>query len=118
MLAGIFLLVTTNVMADSINGVGSLGIDPPITIGAGWYGFCFAGPGSPATPGCQNDGIGITGNLITFTALTNVLFQITDAFDHGDNFDVNINSGTLTFTTPAVAVSLGSITNPDLAFAD
>jgi hypothetical protein len=89
----------------------------PVTVDAGWYGFCFAGDGSPATAGCQNDGIDITGNTITFEAITPVLFKITDAFDYGDTFDVWINL-LLSFTTPTVAVGGGSVSNPDLAFAD
>jgi hypothetical protein len=111
-------LETTNLMADAINGFGPSASDSPITINAGWYGFCFEGPGSPATSGCQNDGVGVTGNPITFTTSVPVLFKITDAFDHGDTFDVNVNSGAITFTTPAVAVSDGDVSNPDLAFAD
>jgi hypothetical protein len=91
----------------------------PITVDAGWYGFCFGGAGSPATAGCQNEGIGTTGNTFTFTAASSVLFKITDAFQAGDTFDVFINSAVVTFTTPAVATDgAATVKNPDLAFAD
>ena len=89
----------------------------PIVVDAGWYGFCFAGVGSPATAGCQNDGVGVTGNTITFTALSSVVLKVTDAFVHGDEFDVNI-FGVGNFATSAVAAGGGTTTNPDLAYAD
>ena len=90
----------------------------PIVVGAGWYGFCFAGVGSPATAGCQNDATaGVTGNTITFTALSSVVLKVTDAFVHGDEFDVNI-FGVGNFATSAVAAGGGTTTNPDLAYAD
>lgn len=89
----------------------------PIGVDAGWYGFCFGGVGSPATAGCQNDGVGVSGNSTTFTALGPVDLKVTDAFDHGDQFDVFVNS-LLAFTTPAVGTSSGSVTDPDIAFAD
>jgi hypothetical protein len=89
-----------------------------ITVDAGWYGFCFGGPGSPAVAGCQNDGIGESGNPTTFTALGPVLFQITDAFNWGDTFDVWVD-GVLAFTTnPVAAPGGGGTSDPDLAFAD
>lgn len=90
----------------------------PITVDAGWYGFCFGDPGSPASAGCQNDGVGVTGNPTTFTAAVPVYFKITDAFNTGDSFDVNIDSGAIVFTTPSVAAVSGPVTDPDLAFAD
>jgi hypothetical protein len=89
----------------------------PINVDAGWYGFCFGGDGSAATAGCQNSGIGVSGNSTTFTTLVPVLFKITDAFDKGDQFEVYINS-VLTFTTPDVPVVGAAVSNPDLAFAD
>ena len=88
----------------------------PVVVDAGWYGFCFAGVGSPATAGCQNSGIGTAGNDITFTASTPVLFKITDAFVYGDAFTVVIDGNSL--TTPLVAGGGGSTQDPDLAFAD
>lgn len=101
-----------------LNGGGPAGIDPAITIDAGWYGFCFGASGSPATAGCQNEGVGVTGNDITFTAATNVLFKITDAFSTGDSFDVFIN-GPLAFTTPSVPTGgscIADAANPDQAY--
>jgi hypothetical protein len=89
----------------------------PITVDAGWYGFCFGGAGSAATAGCQNAGIGITGNSTTFNALGPVLFQITDAFNAGDTFDVWVD-GVFAFTTNAVASVLAGVSDPDAAFAD
>jgi len=89
----------------------------PIAVDAGWYGFCFGGAGSPATSGCQNSGVGVTGNSTTFNALAPVLFQITDAFNYGDTFDVWVD-GVFAFTTNAVASALGGVSDPDAAFAD
>lgn len=89
-----------------------------IVVDAGWYGFCFSGPGGPAVPGCQNSGIGVTGNDITFTATTNVLFKVTDAFDKGDTFTVDINPGALVFNTDSVPTASGTVSDPDTAFAD
>lgn len=89
----------------------------PISVDAGWYGFCFGSTGSLSTAGCQNEGVGAAGSPLSFTAVVPVLFQITDAFNAGDTFSVDINSGAYMFTTPSVpSLSLG-ITNPDLAFA-
>jgi hypothetical protein len=89
----------------------------PITPNAGWYGFCFAGVGSPATEGCQNEGIGVAGNTMTFTVAEPVTLKVTDAFSRGDQFDVFVNS-VLSFTTALVPAGEGSVSNPDLAFAD
>jgi hypothetical protein len=89
----------------------------PITVDAGWYGFCFAGPGSPATAGCQNAGIGIAGNDITFTAGGPVDLNVTDAFQQGDTFEVIVN-GTIYNTDPVAPNSAGLTTDPNAAFAD
>lgn len=89
----------------------------PVTVDAGWYGFCFLGSGSPATAGCQNDGIGTAGNTITFTSAAPVWFKITDAFDYGDSFDV-IFDGTMTVTTPSVPTLAGSTSDPNAAWMD
>jgi hypothetical protein len=86
-----------------------------ITVGAGWYGFCVGGPGSPATQGCQNEGIGETGNPTTFSSTSPMLFRITDAVDHGDTFDV---SGDFVLSTPDVPIEVGGTFNPDLAWLD
>lgn len=88
-----------------------------IVVNAGWYGFCFGGTGSAATSGCQNSGIGTSGNSTTFTAAGPVLFQITDAFNAGDTFDVWVD-GLYQFTTNPVPQSNPGISDPDLAFAD
>jgi hypothetical protein len=89
----------------------------PITPGAGWYGFCFDGAGSPATAGCQNAGVGVSGNSTTFNLAQASVLAVTDAFDVGDTFDVWVN-GVLAFTTSAPAfVGLGNTTDPFAAFA-
>ena len=90
----------------------------PIVVDAGWYGFCFGGDGSPATAGCQNQGIDTTGNTFTFTAMGPVWFNITDAFQKGDTFLVKIDSDPVGFTTPTVLEDVSTTGNPDLAFAD
>lgn len=91
-----------------------------VTVNAGWYGFCFGAPGSSITAGCQNDATaGTAGDPVTFTATGSVLFDITDAFEKGDTFNVNINSGAMVFTTPTVPIdSSGAVTDPNVAFAD
>ena len=91
-----------------------------IAVDAGWYGFCFSDAGSAISAGCQNDATaGPVGDLVTFTATGPVMFDITDAFQKGDSFDVNINSGAITFTTSSVPVDpSGATTDPNLAFAD
>jgi hypothetical protein len=90
----------------------------PITIDAGWYGFCFAGLFSPATAGCQNEGIGATGNAFTFNAPGDVVLKVTDAFKHGDVFLV-YDLGLPLFLTSIVAVNPSEdVSNPDIAFAD
>jgi hypothetical protein len=88
----------------------------PITVDGGWYGFCFNTPG-PATAGCDNDAGQSSGNDFTFSATDPVLLKVTDAFLHGDTFDV-FDFGVLLFSTPSVAMGGGATTNPDLAFAD
>lgn len=85
-----------------------------IAVDGGWYGFCFAGPGSPATAGCQNQGVGVTGNTTSFVALGPVLLQITDAFVYGDTFEVVIDAGPSAFTS--VPGSGPTTPNPDLAW--
>jgi hypothetical protein len=90
----------------------------PIAVDGGWVGFCFGADGSPATDGCQNDASSTSGNAFTFASLTNVLFQITDAFQKGDTFDV-YDFGVLILSTPPVAIDgAGAVTDPDAAFAD
>jgi PEP-CTERM motif len=92
----------------------------PIAVDAGWYGFCFDGVGSSITAGCQNAATaGTVGDLVTFTTTGPVLFKITDAFQKGDAFSVDINSGAFVFTTSSVPTDgSGSVTDPDTAFAD
>jgi hypothetical protein len=89
----------------------------PVAVDAGWYGFCFAGVGSPATAGCQNSGVGNTGNPFTWTSSAPTLLKVTDAFEYGDMFNVNIDS--VLYTTSVVPTTFtGSVVNPDTAFAD
>lgn len=91
----------------------------PVTIGAGWYGFCFGGVGSGASDGdCPPDYPRTSGNPFTFSAPGNVLLQVTDAFQKGDVFDVFVNS-VFRFSTSLVPIDLfGDVEDPDLAFAD
>lgn len=88
----------------------------PIAVDAGWYAFCFGDVGSPATPGCKNQAIDVSGNTFTFASGTPMLLKVTDAFSYGDAFTVYIDGSP--FTTPLVAQVLGANGNPDLAFAD
>lgn len=75
----------------------------PLVVDGGWTGFTFGGVGSPASE-----------NTMTFTAVTDVLLKITDAFLFGDIFSVVIDGA------PAVLTSIpGSGTetsDPDAAF--
>lgn len=87
----------------------------PITVDAGWYGFCFAsGAGNPAVSGCQNDGVGSTGNDITFTLTGPGLLKVTDAFVPGDLFDVFVN-GLLAFSTSGAGTG-PNLSDPDAAY--
>jgi hypothetical protein len=88
----------------------------PITADAGWYGFCFGAAGSGATAGCQNQGVDVTGNTITFTVAAPSLLKVTDAFNSGDVFDVYIDS-VLAFTTSAPVMGGVYSENPDAAFS-
>lgn len=91
----------------------------PIVVDAGWYGFCFGESGSGAyAGGCQGMGVGETGNPFTFSSPGSVLLKITDAYLRGDSFLVDIDAGSITFTTPAVASGPFGVSDPDLAFAD
>lgn len=96
-------------------GVSSSTMATPITPDAGWYGFCFGGVGSPATAGCQNSGIGVAGNQMTFTLTGPSLLEVTDAFNIGDVFDVYVDS-VFAFTTslPGSGATTG---DPNVAFA-
>ncbi|WP_326540738.1 PEP-CTERM sorting domain-containing protein [Pseudorhodoferax sp.] len=89
----------------------------PITVDAGWYGFCFGGTGSAATAGCQNDGVGSVGNAITFTAVADTWFRVTDAYMDGDVFEVIINGNSF-FTSAASATGFQAGGDPDAAYAD
>jgi hypothetical protein len=91
----------------------------PIIVGGGWVGFCFGAPGSGATSGCQNEASQTSGNDFLFTALGDVLFRITDAFQQGDTFQV-FDFGVLILTSSAIpntGIDFG-VTDPDAAFAD
>lgn len=111
----------TVAFASSSNGTGPAGIDPAITVNAGWYGFCTDGAGLPAYPGCQNEGVGVTGNDITFSSTSDMDFKITDAFLTGDDFRVDITGPTsMSFLTPGVPTggcAIADCANPDQAFA-
>ena len=87
----------------------------PIVVDGGWVGFCF-NDGGPATVGCQNQGTQTSGNDFTFTALANVVLQVTDAFTVGDFFAV-YDFGVLLFNTGPISGNPNSLSNPDLAFA-
>jgi hypothetical protein len=88
-----------------------------ISADAGWYGFCFSGVGNTVYVGCKNEGIGVTGNPVTFAATGEVELKITDAFSPGDMFQVVIDGGTpLNTSTPSGGA--GFTVDPDAAFAD
>jgi hypothetical protein len=89
----------------------------PITPGAGWYGFCFGnGAGNPAfAGGCQNSGVGESGNSFTFSLASPGTLNVTDAFIFGDTFDVFVNSS-LAFTSGG-GTHVGAMTgDPNVAF--
>jgi hypothetical protein len=86
----------------------------PVTVDAGWYGFCFGGVGSGATAGCRNQGVGAAGNTMTFSAVGPSLLKVTDAFNPGDIFNVFVNS-VLAFTTTNPGSGSNS-SDPDAAF--
>lgn len=80
----------------------------PITIDAYWTGFSFGSDGTP-----------VSGIPYTFTAVSDVLVKVTDAFLWGDSFDVFLTGGSLLFSTPSVAApGGGSSADPDVAFLD
>lgn len=89
-----------------------------VVVDGGWYGFCYGGTGEPIVAGCDNEGVGTSGNPVTFTLTGPGTFRITDAFWAGDSFDVYAN-GQLLLQTPSVAPDdTVAVSNPDLAFAD
>ncbi len=89
----------------------------PITVGAGWYGFCFGDVGTAITAGCQNAGIGTVGDPVTFTAAGSVEFRITDAFQPGDRFQIVIDGGAPMLTSVPSGASAFTV-DPNTAFAD
>ena len=51
-------------VAGALLAVGGASMANPISVDAGWYGFCFGpGAGQPATNGCQNLGVGTAGTI-------------------------------------------------------
>ena len=110
-----------SILAGIVTGVSLLALSAPshagpITVGS-WVGFCFAGVGSGATAGCQNDASQTSGNSFTFNLLGSGLLRVVDAFNRGDRFDV-FDGATLLFSTSLVPIGSGSTTDPDTAFAD
>jgi hypothetical protein len=104
-------------LAAILLSVSAVSFAGPITPGAGWYGFCFAnGPTNPATDGCQNQGVGSSGNSFTFALASAGTLNVTDAFVFGDTFDVYINS-VFAFTTGGGTHTGAETINPDTAFA-
>jgi len=85
----------------------------PITVGAGWYGFCVLGEGEGAIADCQNEGVGVAGNTFTVTADAPVFLQVTDAFLVGDIFRLVIDGQDHVGSTPG---SGDETANPDTAF--
>lgn len=85
----------------------------PITSGA-WYLFSFTGVGIDAT-GCAYGPPCADNPPWTFTGRAN--FTVTDAFDHGDIFQIYDN-GVLVGTTSTVAVSPGPEWDPDICLQD
>ena len=89
-----------------------------VVVDGGWYGFCYQGSNTPITADCQNAGVGVTGNPVTFTLTTPGVFRITDAFFAGDTFDVYSNGHLILQTSVVAAQPAPGITDPDLAFAN
>jgi hypothetical protein len=106
----LFLLLSALIPATTL-------VAGPITVDAGWYGFCFAGAGSPATAGCTDQGMDTTGNSFTFTATGPVEFRVVDAFMSGDTFDVYVD-GSLTPLLSSTPLGDSSDPNPDSAWLD
>lgn len=87
----------------------------PVTVDAGWYGFCFSSVGGGASAGCQNAGVGVAGNSITFTLASAGLLKVTDGFQVGDVFRVFVDSVDMgTTSTPG---SGSFISSPDALYA-
>jgi hypothetical protein len=86
-----------------------------ITPDAGWYGFCFGGTGTAATEGCQNQGVGVVGNIIELTLTESAWLMVTDGFLIGDMFDVYVDSE-LAFTTSLPSAG-PMLDDPDALFA-
>ena len=97
-------------------GLTSMASASAIVVDGGWYGFCFDGPGTAAYAGCQNDGVGVVGNTITFTASGPVLFELTDAFIYGDEFKATIDG--IDYFSNVVPNVSGTEPNPNVAFGD
>lgn len=87
----------------------------PIIVDGGWYGFCFGGVGSGATSGCQGNGDDTAGNTFSFTSVSPVLIQLTDAFIVGDVFKLVLD-GTIVFFSSAPGSGPDGITDPSTAF--
>ena len=92
----------------------------PIAVDGGWYTFCIdGGPGNPAhaSPCFVNQGVGLTGNTITFSSTGSTVLQVTDAFISGENFQVVID-GTSYITPSVVPWAVVNVFDPNEAFAN
>jgi hypothetical protein len=104
-------------LAATLLSISAASMAGPITPGAGWYGFCFnSGAGNPATSGCQNAGVGASGNSFTFNLAGPGTLQVTDAFIFGDIFNVFVDT-VLAFTTGGGTHLGGTTGNPNTAFS-
>lgn len=105
-------------------GLARLAHASPLPVDGGWYTFCLAGAGAPASASSPlggacplNAGVGIIGNTITFSSLFPTTLQVTDAFIAGETFRVVIDG--MSFLTPPVALfGATNVFDPNAAFVD
>jgi len=105
-------------------GLANMAHASPITVNGGWYTFCVAGNGAPASvnsslggPCPLSSGIGLAGNTITFSSLFPTTLQVTDAFIAGESFRVVIN-GTSFFTPLVTPFGARDVSDPNAAFVN
>jgi hypothetical protein len=85
---------------------GSAAATTNLVVNSGWQLFTFGGVGSHAS-----------GDPYKFVAAAPATLEVTDGYDHGDQFAVYDN-GVLLGNTSSVATTPGNCSNPDVCFAD
>jgi len=94
-----------------------VGLDPEITVGAGWSATADV---PPAFFWSGGDGVFSYDNPFTFTSAVPVIVRVTDDFCKGDQFriyDFGVPIGD-TSAVPSEAPACSSAVGPDAAFAD